>query len=54
MSQTISSRIKATTAWADPGRYGRSDRSTAARWFWLHAVGQWLDDHLLEEAVDGR
>src|SRR5687767_365482 len=34
MSQTISGRIKATTAWADPGRYGRSDRSTAARWFW--------------------
>lgn len=26
----------------------------AARWFWLHAVGQWLDDHLLEEAIDGR
>src|SRR5918993_4198432 len=34
MNQTISNRIKATTAWADPGRYGRSDRSTAARWFW--------------------
>lgn len=26
----------------------------AARWFWLHSVDQWLDDHLLEEAVDGR
>lgn len=26
----------------------------AARWFWLHSVGQWLDDNLLEEAVDGR
>jgi cell division protein FtsW len=34
MSQTISSRIKATTAWADPSRYGRSDRSATSRWFW--------------------
>ena len=34
MNQTIGGRIKATTAWADPSRYGRSDRSTAARWFW--------------------
>ena len=34
MNQTISSRIKATTAWADPSRYGRSDRSTVGRWFW--------------------
>ena len=34
MSQTISGRIKATTAWADPSRYGRSDRSTVGRWFW--------------------
>ncbi|HEY0628603.1 MAG TPA: putative peptidoglycan glycosyltransferase FtsW [Sphingomicrobium sp.] len=32
--QTISGKIKATTAWADPSRYGRSDRSPAARWFW--------------------
>jgi cell division protein FtsW len=34
MNQTISSRIKATTAWADPNRYGRSDRSATGRWFW--------------------
>ena len=34
MNQTITGRIKASTAWADPGRYGRSDRSPAARWFW--------------------
>jgi cell division protein FtsW len=34
MNQTFSGRIKATTAWADPSRYGRSDRSTSARWFW--------------------
>ena len=34
MNETITGRIKATTAWADPSRYGRSDRSTAARWFW--------------------
>jgi cell division protein FtsW len=34
MNQTISNRIKASTAWADPNRYGRSDRSTVGRWFW--------------------
>ena len=34
MNQTITGRIKASTAWADPNRYGRSDRSTAGRWFW--------------------
>ena len=34
MNQTITNRIKATTAWADPNRYGRSDRSTVGRWFW--------------------
>jgi len=34
MNQTISGRIKATTAWADPNRYGRSDRSATGRWFW--------------------
>ena len=34
MNQTITGRIKATTAWADPSRYGRSDRSTVGRWFW--------------------
>lgn len=34
MNQTLSGRIKATTAWADPNRYGRSDRSTVGRWFW--------------------
>ena len=34
MNQTISNRIKAGTAWADPNRYGRSDRSTVGRWFW--------------------
>ena len=34
MSQTIGGRIKATTAWADPSRYGRSDRSATGRWFW--------------------
>jgi cell division protein FtsW len=34
MSTTISGRIKATTAWADSSRYGRSDRSTVGRWFW--------------------
>ena len=39
MSQTvagkgITGRIKATTAWADPSRYGRSDRSATGRWFW--------------------
>ena len=34
MNQTITGRIKATTAWADPNRYGRSDRSTVGRWFW--------------------
>lgn len=30
----ISGRIKATTGWADPSRYGRSDTSPMARWFW--------------------
>jgi cell division protein FtsW len=30
----ISGRIKATTGWADPNRYGRSDTSAMARWFW--------------------
>jgi cell division protein FtsW len=34
MNQTITGRIKATTAWADPSRYGRSDRSATGRWFW--------------------
>ncbi|QDP19158.1 FtsW/RodA/SpoVE family cell cycle protein [Sphingomonas xanthus] len=33
-TQGITGRIKATTAWADPNRYGRSDRSTVGRWFW--------------------
>jgi cell division protein FtsW len=30
----ISRSIKAKAAWADPNRYGRSDRSAAGRWFW--------------------
>ncbi len=34
MSTTITGRIKAGAAMVDPSRYGRSDRSTAARWFW--------------------
>ena len=34
MNQTITGRIKAGTAWADPNRYGRSDRSATGRWFW--------------------
>ena len=34
MSTTLSGRIKASAAWADPSRYGRSDRSAAGRWFW--------------------
>jgi len=35
MSTTsLSRRIKATAALADPNRYGRSDRSAASRWFW--------------------
>jgi len=34
MNQTITGRIKAGAAWADPNRYGRSDRSTVGRWFW--------------------
>jgi cell division protein FtsW len=34
MNQTITGRIKASAALVDPSRYGRSDRSTAARWFW--------------------
>jgi len=34
MNQTITGRIKASTAWADPNRYGRSDRSATGRWFW--------------------
>jgi len=35
MSTTsLSGRIKATAALADPNRYGRSDRSAASRWFW--------------------
>ncbi len=34
MSTTITGRIKASAALVDPSRYGRSDRSTAARWFW--------------------
>ncbi|MEO5611545.1 MAG: FtsW/RodA/SpoVE family cell cycle protein [Sphingomicrobium sp.] len=34
MSTSISSRIKASAAFADPNRYGRSDRSAAGRWFW--------------------
>ncbi|HXH00558.1 MAG TPA: putative peptidoglycan glycosyltransferase FtsW [Sphingomicrobium sp.] len=31
---SLSGRIKATAALADPNRYGRSDRSAASRWFW--------------------
>ena len=31
---TISGRIKAGAAFADPARYGRSDRSAMSRWFW--------------------
>jgi cell division protein FtsW len=34
MSTSLSGRIKAGAAWADPSRYGRSDRSAAGRWFW--------------------
>ncbi len=34
MSQTITSRIKASAALVDPNRYGRSDRSATGRWFW--------------------
>ncbi|MBA3510898.1 putative peptidoglycan glycosyltransferase FtsW [Sphingomonas sp.] len=34
MSTSLSGRIKASAAWADPNRYGRSDRSAAGRWFW--------------------
>lgn len=34
MSQTITGRIKASAALVDPGRYGRSDRSPVALWFW--------------------
>jgi cell division protein FtsW len=31
---SITRSIKAKAAWADPNRYGRSDRSAAGRWFW--------------------
>ena len=31
---TITGRIKASAALVDPNRYGRSDRSSSARWFW--------------------
>ncbi|MDQ3143429.1 MAG: putative lipid II flippase FtsW [Pseudomonadota bacterium] len=34
LKTSLSGRIKATTALADPSRYGRSDRSAASRWFW--------------------
>jgi len=34
MSTSLSGRIKASAAFADPNRYGRSDRSAAGRWFW--------------------
>ena len=34
MSTSLSSRIKAKAAFADPNRYGRADRSAAGRWFW--------------------
>ena len=34
MNQTLTGRIKASTAGADPNRYGRSDRSATGRWFW--------------------
>jgi cell division protein FtsW len=34
MSTSISSRIKASAAFADSNRYGRADRSAAGRWFW--------------------
>nr|WP_294850745.1 putative peptidoglycan glycosyltransferase FtsW [uncultured Sphingomonas sp.] len=33
-STSITGRIKATTAFVDPSRYGRSDRSAMGRWFW--------------------
>jgi cell division protein FtsW len=31
---TLSGKIKAHAAQLDPARYGRSDRSALARWFW--------------------
>ena len=34
MTADITSRIKAKGSQADPGRYGRSDRSAQSRWFW--------------------
>ncbi|MEO8176098.1 MAG: FtsW/RodA/SpoVE family cell cycle protein [Sphingomicrobium sp.] len=34
MIGTISGKLKASAAFADPNRYGRADRSTAGRWFW--------------------
>jgi cell division protein FtsW len=34
MIGTISGKLKARAAFADPTRYGRSDRSAAGRWFW--------------------
>lgn len=34
MIGSISGRIRAKTAWADPSRYGRSDTSPIGRWFW--------------------
>jgi cell division protein FtsW len=34
MSTSLSGRIRAKAAFADPSRYGRSDRSAAGRWFW--------------------
>jgi cell division protein FtsW len=34
MSTSLSGRIKAKAAFADPNRYGRADRSAAGRWFW--------------------
>ena len=34
MIGTISGKLKAKAAFADPNRYGRADRSAAGRWFW--------------------
>ena len=34
MTASITDKVKAKAALADPGRYGRSDRSAQSRWFW--------------------
>ncbi len=34
MIGSLSGRIRAKAAWADPNSYGRSDTSPIARWFW--------------------